>query len=45
VSLFRLAEERSQHFVHVLKDLETQGIEPAFDLRKIEARFYARAHL
>jgi hypothetical protein len=42
VSLFLLAEERGQHFRRVLKDLEVQGIEPAFDLEKIGARFYAR---
>jgi hypothetical protein len=38
----RLAEERGQHFSRILKELNAQGIEPAFDLEKIGARFYAR---
>jgi hypothetical protein len=45
VSLFLLAEERGKHLRRVLKDLEAQGIEPAFDLERIGARFYARCHV
>jgi hypothetical protein len=45
VSLFLLAEVRGKHLRRVLKDLEAQGIEPAFDLERIGARFYARCHV
>jgi hypothetical protein len=41
LSLFLLAEARGQ-LSGGLKDLNAQGIEPAFDLEKIGARFYAR---
>jgi hypothetical protein len=43
--LFLLAEERGKHFRRVLKELNAQGIEPAFDLKKIGARFYSRRNV
>jgi hypothetical protein len=39
VSLFSLAEERGKDFGRVVKDLNSYGINPACDLKKIGARF------
>jgi hypothetical protein len=41
VSLFLLAEERGKHFGRAVKELNSWGINPACDLEKIGARFYA----
>lgn len=45
VSLFMLAKERKKHLRKVLKELDAQGIEPAFDPKKIGARIYRRGNL
>ena len=43
VTLFGLAKERGRHFRAVLKELDAQGIEPAFDHDKIGTRIYRRS--
>jgi hypothetical protein len=43
VSLFALARERGVNFRAVKKALDAAGIEPAFDRKKIAARFYRRS--
>jgi len=43
VSLFALAKQRREHFRAVKKALEADGVEPAFDPKKIGATFYRRS--
>lgn len=45
VSLFMLAKENRKHFRRVLKELNEQGIEPAFNPHEIGARLYARSDI
>jgi hypothetical protein len=45
VSLHVLAKERKQFGAAVKKDLEAAGTRPAFDLKKVFARFYRRSDL
>ena len=45
VSLWALAKERGKHFRQVLKEIDAQGIEPAFKRKKVGATFYARVKL
>jgi hypothetical protein len=42
VSLHMLAKERKRHHVALKRDLDAAGIKPAFDHRKVFARFYGR---
>jgi len=43
ISLFALARQRGKHFRAVKKALEADGVEPAFDPKKIGATFYRRS--
>lgn len=45
VSLFALAKERRKHFRVVKNKLEFDGVQPAFDPKKIGASFYRRCDL
>jgi hypothetical protein len=45
VSLFALAKKRRKHFRVVKSKLEFDGVEPAFDPKKIGASFYRRKDL
>jgi hypothetical protein len=42
VSLHMLAKERKQHHVVLKMEIDVPGIKPAFDHRKVYARFYRR---
>jgi hypothetical protein len=43
VSLYVLAKERKMHHLALKSELDAAGIQPAFDYKKVHARFYRRS--